>query len=197
MFLMADLRGSLIESALDLLTLIVQVRLLLLQPPELVIESSLHFLFIPSDLILNLNLLLVEERTLKVDTRLIVVHARHTRIVSRLHLRAIARVVIPECLYPLLDLISLLIVFLQLLLPLSLVLHVLHLLLLEGAPQLVSVLLDLPFVHLLLSPYIVVPLFLLLRALNAEVLLSLVLIQLVVMDLNALCLVLVLITLWD
>ena len=58
-------------------------------------------------------------------------------------------------------------------------------------------LLYLPFVHLLLSPDVVVPLFVLLRALDAEVLLPLILIQLVVMDLDTLCLVLVLITLWD
>jgi hypothetical protein len=111
--------------------------------------------------------------------------------------RALTSVVIPECLYPLLDLISLLIVFLQLLLPLGLLLHVLHLLLLKGAPELVSVLLDFPFVQLLLSPDVVAPLFVLLRALDAEVLLPLILIQLVVMDLDTLCLVLVLITLCD
>lgn len=58
-------------------------------------------------------------------------------------------------------------------------------------------LLDLPFVHLLLSLDVVVPLFVLLRALDAEVLLPLILVQLVVMDLDTLCLVFVLITLWD
>ena len=110
---------------------------------------------------------------------------------------ALASVVVPECLYPLLDLISLLIVFIQLLLPHGLLLHVLNLLLLEGAPELVSVLLDLPFVKLLLSPDVVVPLFVLLRALDAEVLLPLILIQLVVMDLDTLRLVLFLITLCD
>ena len=75
--------------------------------------------------------------------------------------------------------------------------HVLHLLLLEGALELVSVLLDLPFVHFILSPDVVVPLFVLLRTLDAEVLLPLILIQLVVMDLDSLCLVLVLVTLSD
>lgn len=85
MFFVADLRGSLVESALDLLTLIVKVCLLLLQPPELVIEGPLHLLFIPPDLVLDLHLLMVEERALIVDTRLILVHARHTSIVSRLH----------------------------------------------------------------------------------------------------------------
>ena len=68
MFFMADLRGGLVESALDLLTLVVQVRFLLLQTPELVIEGSLHFLFVPPDLILDLHLLLVKESTLIVDT---------------------------------------------------------------------------------------------------------------------------------
>ena len=81
--------------------------------------------------------------------------------------------------------------------PHGLLLHVLHLLLLEGALKLVGVLLDLPFVHLLLPPDVVVSLFVLLRALDAEVLLPLILVQLIVMDLDSLCLVLVLITLWD
>lgn len=85
MFFMADLRGGLVESALDLLTLVVQVRFLLFQTPEFIIEGPLHFLFVPPDLILDLYLLLVEERTLIVDTRLILVHARHTSIVSRVH----------------------------------------------------------------------------------------------------------------
>jgi len=75
MFFVADLRGSLVESALDLLTLIVKVRLLLLQPPELVVEGPLHLLFIPPDLVLDLHFLMVEERALIVDTRLILVHA--------------------------------------------------------------------------------------------------------------------------
>ena len=75
--------------------------------------------------------------------------------------------------------------------------HVLHLFLLEGALELVGVLLDLPFVHLLLPPDVIVPLFVLLRAFDTEVLLPLILVQLVVMDLDTLCLVLVLITLWD
>ena len=68
MFFMADLRGGLVKSALHLLTLVVQVRFLLLQTPEFVIEGSLHFLFIPSDLILDLHLLLVKQGTLIVDT---------------------------------------------------------------------------------------------------------------------------------
>jgi len=75
MFFVADLRGGLVESALDLLTLIVKVCLLLLQPPELVIEGPLHLFFIPPNLVLNLHLLMVEERALIVDTRLILVHA--------------------------------------------------------------------------------------------------------------------------
>ena len=85
MFFMADIVGRLVEPAFDLVALIVKVRFLLLQPPELVIERPLHFLFISFDLILDLHLLLVEETTLIVDTRLILVHARHTSIVSRLH----------------------------------------------------------------------------------------------------------------
>ena len=85
MFFVADLRGGLVESALDLLTLIVKVRLLLLQTPEFVVEGPLHLFFIPPDLVLDLHLLMVEKRALIVDTRLILVHARHTRIVSGLH----------------------------------------------------------------------------------------------------------------
>ena len=75
MFFMADLRGGLVEPALDLLTLVVQVRFLLLQTPELVIEGPLHFLFVLPDLILDFHLLLVKESALIVDTRLILVHA--------------------------------------------------------------------------------------------------------------------------
>lgn len=86
MFFVADLRGGLVESAFDLLTLILKVRLLLLQPPDFVIEGPLHLLFIPPDLVLDLHLLMVEERALIVDTRLILIHARHTCVMSRIHL---------------------------------------------------------------------------------------------------------------
>ena len=72
-----------------------------------------------------------------------------------------------------------------------------HPLLLLDAPEFVRVRLDMPVMLLLLPLNLVVPLLFLFRALNAEVLLTLLLIQLVVVDLNPLGLVFVFVALGD
>ena len=63
--------------------------------------------------------------------------------------------------------------------------------------ELLSVLLRLPLVQLLLPLQIVIPLLLLLRRLQTEILLTLLLIQLVVVNLDPLCLALILFGLAD
>lgn len=64
-----------IKPVADLLTLILQVRPLLLETPQLVKQRPLHLFLVSPDLLLDLHLLLVLDLTLIVHWRVVVVHA--------------------------------------------------------------------------------------------------------------------------
>ena len=198
MFLVVSLGVSDINPIFELFTLVLQVRTLLFEFSELVKECSLHLFFVTPNFFLDLQLLLILHGTLEVNAWFIFFHAAwHSSIIGRSHAGAASSVVIPECFYASLDLLSPLSVFLILLLPLSILLLVLHFLVPEGMSKLLSVLLSLPFMYFLLLLHFLSELFVLLCTLDSEILLSLILIQLIVVYPNTLSLVFFVISLGD